>query len=445
MRIENMERTEFIKKGLQKQITEGQNFKAKKTMYEELYELIKTRGRFRANNAAFLSNMFCKNQLCRTQKQKKYELRDGKYRSIKDQFDLGKNQVIKELDCVNIVKKLRKLDQFFKIMLSKPQQALFKHQKKELLDEFSGSEEDIEGIQFKSEKGLQMIELYKALKFYEEKSKINSIDSNILYGVVSQNPQDQIIKMIKKKNMNQSTKPNESYQRRRESARQRLDEIQEMSEKTSTLKKSNQRTSEIKLLKSRSNDENQQFLSIDIQDSNKIFTEKKQREHKNPVRGKYNSEKLIQLSEFQGLIKQKEDVILESIPEKSESRSSKTKKKQKSNRNGQGKVNHKKYSQVEQMQVKDIDFDNRKSERLDIESNRYLNDKFMIRSHVEIISSFGGNQRDNNNSYNSITSDDQQSNFNNLEATSQQLKPLRSSQIRQSETISSGRRKAPND
>ena len=57
-REENHDRMKFVKSRLEKQINLGPEFKNRGSLYHELFELVRTRARFKATNRAFLANMF---------------------------------------------------------------------------------------------------------------------------------------------------------------------------------------------------------------------------------------------------------------------------------------------------------------------------------------------------------------------------------------------------
>lgn len=62
------------------------------------------------------------------------ETKNIKYLELTEQFDKGKDLLIKELDCVNVIKKLRKIELMQKILFSLPQSVLLNYQKKNLID-----------------------------------------------------------------------------------------------------------------------------------------------------------------------------------------------------------------------------------------------------------------------------------------------------------------------
>lgn len=156
-----------------------------------MFELLRTRVRFRATNKAFLSNYFkqlCRNKqeqakveilkksgmvsfqrksqkpkskcfCCKSKASKENENMDSelgssrkisqqieqaeqgaehllksKFLDMTEQFNRGKDTIMKEIDIVNVVRSLRKLEQMQKILFSIPQNILLNYQKKNLID-----------------------------------------------------------------------------------------------------------------------------------------------------------------------------------------------------------------------------------------------------------------------------------------------------------------------
>ena len=58
----------------------------------------------------------------------------SKFLDMNSQFNRGKDLIMQEIDIVNVVKSLRKLEQMQKILFSIPQNILLNYQKKNLID-----------------------------------------------------------------------------------------------------------------------------------------------------------------------------------------------------------------------------------------------------------------------------------------------------------------------
>lgn len=86
--------------------------------------------------------------------------------------------MIKELDCVNIVRKLRRLDYIVQALLTIPQGVLLKHQKRELLEEDTTSDEDSKKLFAKQPevKNKENLDLFRALDYYKTKDDLNPVD-----------------------------------------------------------------------------------------------------------------------------------------------------------------------------------------------------------------------------------------------------------------------------
>lgn len=102
--------------------------------------------------------------------------------------------MIQELDCVNILKKLRTLDVISTILLDYPQKQLLKYQKQNLLQEatYSSDEDSHTTLTHsitESVASLKSSNRHKqVLKEFMSKKKLTPIDRKLLSGIISRNP-----------------------------------------------------------------------------------------------------------------------------------------------------------------------------------------------------------------------------------------------------------------
>eukprot|EP00347_Sterkiella_histriomuscorum_P005517 403356316 len=240
MKEENADRMDFIERGLERQIFQGPQFKHQNSLYKEIFELVRTRARFKANNRAFLGNMFlgcCKKQedlaekfqlgssqqiksgcCCRRKIPKESEQLDPskpknifkheqkiRYLDLNQQFNKGKDTLIKELDAISVIKKLRKVELMQKILFSLPQSILLNYQKKNLVDqETDNSDDDLlhsmsNRFSERFLKSKKQVQLYQAVDFYKKRPYLMPNDTKILLGLISNHPSKMIQKFNAKK------------------------------------------------------------------------------------------------------------------------------------------------------------------------------------------------------------------------------------------------------
>ncbi|CDW90417.1 UNKNOWN [Stylonychia lemnae] len=103
-------------------------------------------------------------------------------------LEKGKEKVVDELDCANILRKLRMVDNMAQLLLSVPQQILLYNQKKDVIN-MNESSEDEELMNLRNVRKItRNIKLFAAFAYYKLKDSLTTTDKRIIMGTVSNNP-----------------------------------------------------------------------------------------------------------------------------------------------------------------------------------------------------------------------------------------------------------------
>eukprot|EP00347_Sterkiella_histriomuscorum_P007518 403348613 len=155
---------------------------------QRIYEYVKIRG----NLNFYYKDIFCSvfenfGFCCRKKKQSQHQLSNAKRKIL---LNKGKDRFIKEMDCVNIVKKLRMVENLAELLLNIPQQILLYNQKKDVIHVDSSSDDDNIAPDLKNVRNRiqSNIKLFSAFDYYKSKREFSEIDKRIIMGTVSNNP-----------------------------------------------------------------------------------------------------------------------------------------------------------------------------------------------------------------------------------------------------------------
>eukprot|EP00347_Sterkiella_histriomuscorum_P017061 403350812 len=141
-------------------------------------------------------------------------------------YKKGEQKIKNELDCVNLMTKLRQLDLLLSLQLDKNQKFLLNLQKKHLIQEIDTStDEDPENIvEFNAQ-------LQKYLDRIKTKKSLSSIDRKILFGLVTKNPEKFVKDIIDKSEMSNN---DEESKRQKKQDQQVIDKKQKKKKRKSS-------------------------------------------------------------------------------------------------------------------------------------------------------------------------------------------------------------------
>eukprot|EP00347_Sterkiella_histriomuscorum_P012024 403370182 len=175
-------------------------------IFSQIYKYIKNRRNlnffYKDIFRTVFEDLFGKCSCCKKKKQDQHQLSKAKRKLL---VNKGKDRFIEEMDCVNIVRKLRMVENLAQLLLSIPQQILLYNQKKDVIhvDQSSDDDDIVQNLQNVRSRMQRNIKLFSAFAYYKRKKDLTEIDKRIIMGTVSNNPhffnKDELEKKISNK------------------------------------------------------------------------------------------------------------------------------------------------------------------------------------------------------------------------------------------------------
>lgn len=142
-------------------------------------------------------------------------------------YKKGEEKIKKELDCVNMMTKLRQLDLLISLYLNRNQKFLLNLQKKHLIQDIDTSEDEGALDHLELGKLVEDTDKYEVIQHHfrqdlhevisdmQKRPKLSKVDKKVLYGLVTKAPQN-IVQKEKERKHKQNLESQMSEQTRQE-------------------------------------------------------------------------------------------------------------------------------------------------------------------------------------------------------------------------------------